>query len=258
VNYNPYAAPQTPLAGPPTGSPYGQPLAWNTGEVISQAWAAFKIHGGVVVLSYLLSTVVTGALGQIPALVLVLGGVPATGNSAPRIVLQVVGMLIGQVSAAYFQGGLTRIWLAVARGETPVFATLFSGADRFLPILLLNFLMMPILALGLVFLIVPGIVLYLGLFASQFYVIDAGMNPIEAMKASWAATRGQKGEIFLLMLGGVGLCLVGLLMCCVGMLVTFPVYFLSTAIVFTRISGRVTIANRPGAGPEPFVTAPTA
>jgi uncharacterized membrane protein len=172
--------------------------------------------------------------------------------------VQAAGMLLGQVSAAYFQGGLTRIWLAVARGETPTFATLFAGADRFVPVLLLNLLMMATLVLGFALLIVPGVILYLGLFASQFYVIDAGMSPVDAMKASWAATRGQKGEIFLLILAGGGLCIAGLLMCCVGVVATFPIYFLATTIVFTRLSGRVTIANRPGGGPEPFAPMPTA
>jgi hypothetical protein len=257
VNYNPYAAPQAPLAVPPTGSPYGQPLAWSTGEAISLAWATFKVHGGVLVLSYLLSTFVTGLVGQIPVFLGVLAGT-MTGPAGPRIGIQAVGMLLGQISAAYFQGGLTRIWLAVARGETPAFGTLFTGADRFLPILLLNFLMMATLVLGFALLLVPGVILYLGLFAAQFYVIDAGMGPADAMKASWAATRGFKGEIFLLMLGGAGLGVVGLLMCCVGTLVTFPVYFLATAIVFTRLSGRVSVAGPPGGGPAPFVAAPMA
>ena len=251
MNYNPYAAPQAPVAAPPVGAPYGQPQPWTTGEAISQAWATFKIHGGVLVLSYLLSTFVTAVVGQAPVMFGLLGG--ETVNSGPRIGLQAAGMLIGQVSGAFFQGGLTRIWLAAARGETPVFATLFSGADRFIPILVLNLLMMLTLVLGFALLLVPGVILYLGLFAAQFYVIDAGMNPVDAMKASWASTRGQKGEVFLLMLGGAGLGVLGMLMCCVGTLATFPIYFLATAIVFTRLSGRVAIAS----GPQPFVIAPT-
>jgi uncharacterized membrane protein len=238
------------MAAPPNGAPYGQPLPWTAGEAISAAWAGFKVHGGVLILSYLLSTFVTGFLGQIPVIAGLVAG--ATAASGPRVGLQAAGMMIGQISSAFFQGGLVRIWLAVARGQTPAFQTLFSGADRFLPVLVLNLLMLLTLSLGFVLLIVPGVILYLGLFASQFYVIDAGMSPIDAMKASWASTRGQKGEIFLLTLGGFGLAVLGILMCCFGMLVTVPIYVLSTAIVFTRISGRVAMADPMGGGPEAF------
>lgn len=241
------------MAAPPNGAPYGQPLPWAAGEAISAAWAGFKVHGGVLVLSYLLATFVTGFLGQIPVIVGLVAG--ATAASVPRVGLQALGLLIGQISSAFFQGGLVRIWLAVARGQTPTFQTLFSGADRLLPVLVLNFMMMLTLSLGFVLLIVPGVVLYLGLFAAQFYVIDAGMSPIDAMKASWASTRGQKGEVFVLTIAGFGLTVLGVLMCCFGTLVTIPIYVLSTAIVFTRISGRVAMANPIGSGPETFGSA---
>ncbi len=254
MNYNPYAPPQAPPLGAPTGAPYGQAQPWTASEAISLAWAAFKIHGGVLILSYLLSTFVAAVAAQLPGVLLLLGG--ASVASGTKIALQTTGALTGQVVSAFFQGGLIRIWLGVARGETPVFGTLFSGADRFLPLLVLNLLMMLAVGLGLVLLVVPGVILYLGLFASQFYVVDAGMGPVAAMKASWESTRGQKGEIFVLSLAGAGLGLIGVLMCCVGTVVTLPIFVLSTAIAFTRLSGRIASATPPG-GPQLFASAPT-
>ncbi len=250
MNYNPYAAPQAPPGAALIGVPYGQPQPWTASEAIAQAWAAFKIHGGLLILSYLLPTFITALAGQIPVVVGFLDIVPA--GSGNKIVLQTIGLLIGQISAAFFQGGLVRIWLAVARGDTPAFGTLFSGADRFLPMLALNLMTMLALFLGLALFIVPGVILYLGLFAAQFYVVDAGMKPLEAMKASWSSTRGQKGEILLLTLGGAGLVVLGMLMCCVGTLATVPIYFLSTAIAYTRLSGRIA-----SAGPQRFAPAST-
>jgi uncharacterized membrane protein len=65
------------------------------------------------------------------------------------------------------------------------------------------------------------------------------------MRASWQATKGHKGKILLFVLGGVGLMLLGLLMCCVGIYVTFPIFWLGFAVIYVRLSGRGT-ALQPG------------
>jgi uncharacterized membrane protein len=74
------------------------------------------------------------------------------------------------------------------------------------------------------------------------------MGPIEAMKASWSATRGQKGEIFVLGIAAVGLSLLGMLMCCVGLLATSPILYVAMAVAFIRMSGLGTTA--PLTGPQ--------
>lgn len=254
MNYNPYAAPQAPLAGPATGAPYGQPQPWNTSEVVSLAWARFKEHGGVVFLSYFLASVISGAIGQIPTVVTLASGAVPGDVAVAALAMRAGGIVATQIVAAFFQVGLVRIWLAVARGRAPEFGTLFSGADRFLPLLALNFLMLIATLLSAVLLFVPAVILYCGLLAAQFYIVDAGMGPIQAMKASWSATRGQKGEILVLALAGSGLLVLGVLMCCIGTLATVPIYLLATAIVFTRLSGTGPAPAQvaaPGYGPAP-------
>jgi uncharacterized membrane protein len=245
VNYNPYAAPQAPVPPPQHALAYGQPQAWTAGEALSTAWARFKESGVVLVLSVFLFWIIAAIAGQLPNLLTLAGGFDSV---AARVSIASASLLVQQVVAAFFEVGLTRIWLDTARAKTPELGTLFSGADRFLPVLLANLLVLLCTTLGFVLLIVPGVIVWLGLSLAKFYVIDAGIGPVEAMKASWTATRGQKGELFLLLLAGFGLALLGLLMCCVGVLATTPIYYVATAIAFTRISG-LGIAPPP---PMPF------
>jgi len=254
VNQNPYAPPGATASA--AASPAGQPQPWTTGEALRLAWARFNEFGSVLVPAYIVSGFFAAAVGQAGNVPKLAGAVlsPIAAGSLP-----IAGVLIGQVAAAFFDVGATRMVLEAVRGRAPTFATLFGGGDRFLPLLGLNLLMFSAIALGFVLLVVPGIILALGLSLSKFYLIDAGMGPVEAMKASWSATRGQKGEVMALSAAGFGLTLLGLLMCCVGTLVTIPLYYIAFAIAFVRMSGLGTTAPQttaPPPQPPPYLPFP--
>ncbi len=234
MNYNPYAAPQVPPPSPPSGGA-GQPQPWTASDALSLAWARFKVHGGVLVLSYMAFTFLGAVLGQLPN-TLTWTNVVEPGTAAYYGVLG-GGQLVTQIVSAFFYVGLTRIWLDAARGNPPRFETLFSGADRFLPMLGLNLLFMLGFVVGCAFFIVPGVLLMLIYQLAPYYVVDARLGPIDALRQSWAASAGQRGELFVLALAGMGLGMLGLLMCCFGLAATVPIYFVSTAVAFTRVSG---------------------
>ena len=82
-----------------------------------------------------------------------------------------------------------------------------------------------------------------GLCLAQFFVADADMGPIDAMKASWAATNGHKGKLFLLGLLSIPVMLVGMVACCVGIFATASIVMVAFAIVFVRLSGRGTTSS---------------
>lgn len=204
------------------------------------SWSRFKDHWLVLVLASFIVMVCGVLPGQGVGLLQRLGAIET--SSVTAILLSVASILLAQVIGAFFQVGITRVWLQAARGETPELGTLFTGGDRFLPMLGLTILMSLIVVTGFALFIVPGVILGLGLFFSQYYVVDAEMGPIEAMKASWAVTKGQKGELFLLGFAGLGIVLLGLVMCCVGVIATAPIFWVATAIAYTRVSGRAAAA----------------
>jgi len=93
---------------------------------------------------------------------------------------------------------------------------------------------------GFLLLIVPGIIFMLMLLFTLYFVVDKGLGPIEAMKASKQAVSGHKWKLlgFVLLLGLLNIA--GTLALLVGLLVTIPVSMLATAHAYrTLASGGV-------------------
>jgi uncharacterized membrane protein len=233
--FNPYAAPMAAPPRLPAQAPFGAPQPWGVGEAFSIAWERFKQNWAVAVFPYPLTLVVTQSVGAVPRLLTLSGAVRAESVAAGAISLG--SAILGLVLSSYFQVGLTRIWLQIARGESPSFGLLFSGGDRFLPMFLASILAGLAIFAGLLLFIVPGVILGLGLFFYQYYVVDANMSPTRALKASWVATKGQKGDILVLGLAGGGLFVLGVLMFVVGLFATVPIFYIAASVVYTRISG---------------------
>jgi hypothetical protein len=237
MNYNPYAAPQ---AAPPSpaGAPQhgGGPQPWEIGEVLSAAFDAFKVNWAVLVLSYFLVYIIGMIPGQLPTILVATGAVD--NQSAAYWGVFSGSTLVGILIQTFFQVGLLKIWLASARGGQANFAELFSGGSRYLPLLATTFLVGFIVGLGFVLLIVPGLILMVGLGVAQLYVVDAGLGPIEGMKASWEATKGQRLMLFLFAIVLVLIAVAGVLACCVGIFATVPLAGVAGSTVYLRISGR--------------------
>jgi hypothetical protein len=236
MNYqnNPYAPPQAaPLAAQPV-SPFAGPQPWSVGEIFSIAWERFKQNWAVLVFTYLLTLVITQAIGAVPNVIAATGAV-----DDQMVILGMTGgvTLFNFVVSCFFYSGLTRIWLEAARGQTPSFGTMFTGGDRFFAFLIAYFLLSLVAGVGFLLLVVPGVILLLGLGLAPFYVVDAKMGPIAALQASWAATKGQKGDLFVALLASMGVIIVGLLACGVGMFVAAPICYVAYAVAYTRISG---------------------
>jgi uncharacterized membrane protein len=233
--YNPYAAPQTAPFTAPSPGPFGHPQAWSPGEALSIAWGRFKERWPVAVFAFFLTEALTQAVGAAPAVFASSGAIQPNSPAAGGLSLSFIALNL--VVGSFLNVGLTRVFLQIARGETPAFAVLFSGADRLGAMLLSTILVGMIVGLGFVLLIVPGIVLGLGLCLSQFYVVDANLSPARALAASWAATKGHKGNLLVLGFAAFGLILLGLLMLLVGVLATLPIAYIALAVAYTRMSG---------------------
>jgi len=204
---------------------------------MSIAWERFKdvwlpLVGATVVLLF-----VGLSVGQVPTVLALV--VPDFARPGIRFPFTSSWVLVQWALGAFLDVGFTRMLLAAVRGGTPGFATLFSGGDRFLPAFACALLRSLAVGVGFVLLIVPGVILALGLAFAMFFVIDAGLGPIEALQASWQATRGQKPEVFVLAVLTFLVSLAGLAMCCVGIAAAYPLCMLAYAVAFTRLSGRM-------------------
>lgn len=240
MDQNPYAAPQasTEMAANNVAAGASGPQPWEIGEVLSQSWGLFKQHWAILLGSLVVGYLVMLAPSQIVQVILAssMGGGDATTG---LVAGAVVGMLVQVAVQSYIQIGWSRIWLACVRGETPTFGLLFSGADRYLTALGATFLMILGIYLGFILLIVPGLILAMGLSLTLFFVADTKLGAVDCLKASWEATKGQRLPLFGFFLVAGLVAALGLVACGVGILATANVFFLATAIVFTRVSGRL-------------------
>lgn len=234
-NYNPYAytSPQSP---PQPATPVaGAPQPWQIGEVIGHAWNMFKVSWPTLVFTQFLSGLLGGIPNYVPGILVATRAVEM--HSTEYWTIYSVCLLLGLVATSFFTGGMVKIWCAAARGQTPQFGDMFAGGSRFLPLLAVLLLTIFGVLLGYVLLIVPGIILGLGLAFAQFYVVDQNMGPIDALKASWEATKGHKGNIFLFGLVAVLIGVAGYAACCVGVFAAIPLIMVAWATIYTRISG---------------------
>jgi hypothetical protein len=257
MNYNPYDPPRAALPASPTSSIVGgQPQPWDIGEVLGHSWEIFKSHWGVL----LFAPIVAGVVMLIPSgivLGLAIQSLMNDSGSASdplRLIAALSGprwhiaSLLVQIIGAFFAVGLVRIFVTAARGETPSFSDLFGGGSRLLAMLVQRLLLGVLLVVATLFFVVPGVILYCGMWAAPYFLVDAEMGIFDAMKASWDATTGQKMELFLFFLVAFVINIAGALPCGLGLLVTAPLTALATAVIFLRISGR-------GPGAPPMVAA---
>lgn len=234
---NPYAPPVD--SGPvPQGVGGGMPEPWTLGEVLSHGLERLKTDWPVLIFA----PMVGQFIANIPSWVLQALAFPTVAIVEPQSgvywFLYACVMLFAIVVGAFFNVGLTRIILDSARGNSPSFATLFTGGDRFLPMLGTTILMLLGIYLGMLLCIVPGVILALGFAFSQMYVVDAKLGPIEAMSESWRVTTGQKMNLFVMVLAFLGIVLVGFMACFIGVFPASAICMVAFGTVFLRVSGR--------------------
>jgi uncharacterized membrane protein len=205
------------------------------GEVLGLAWDRVKADLGTLVLvtfiSIVVSAIPTGIMETLNA-----GGI-VRKQTLEYALISLPLSLVGWIFATYLQAGLIQIWIAAAHGKTANFGDLFSGRG-FLPLLGANLLTGLAVGVGMLFCLVPGIILALGFWMAPYFVVDAEMGPIRAMEASWQATGGHKGTLFLFFIASFFVALAGILACGVGVLVASPVISVGMAIIYTRLTGQ--------------------
>jgi hypothetical protein len=222
-------------------------------EVLGFGWSVMKANfwffAGVCVVLLLISS-----LGQIPGQIME----RYPGAIAPFwfFVLLAVTFIIEIILGI----GLIKIALSFCDGQKPGFGTLFNGFDCFwryigtgllygliiggasivcvLPFILLSTVMhspcfiLPVLIAFLILVVILSIKFGL----CFYFVIDKGLGPINALRASSRATRGAKWSLFVfgILCGLINL--LGMLCFLVGLFATVPTVMVAMAIVYRQLS----------------------
>ncbi len=191
-------------------------------EALSAGWALFKGRVGFFISLLLL----WGVLIYLPQMAI---------KNMETVWLQIVFAIVLQLFQYFLAIGILKITLMIADGKPVAIGDLFSGGPQFTPYVLASILYTLAVLVGLVLLVVPGIMVAIVFGYYGYFIIDKGMGPVDALKASAALTKGVRWKLLgfglvMIILNAVGGLLVGL-----GLFVTVPVSLVAVAVVYRRL-----------------------
>ncbi|HWQ19218.1 MAG TPA: hypothetical protein VN455_05515, partial [Methanotrichaceae archaeon] len=147
--------------------------------------------------------------------------------------------IIYWIVSALIEVGLVKISLDFCDGQRPSPRELFSESSFLLRYILSTALYIAMIAVGLIFLIVPGIYLAIRCQFYSYLIVDKGLGTIESLKKSAEITRGASWNLALFGLMLVGINILGMLALGVGLLATLPISWLAAAFVYRRLADPV-------------------
>lgn len=241
-----FTPPPAPGGYPGPGAPGGGPPgAWSATEALGYAWSAITKDFANVALPLIAgffvmgipSGIVSGIRGGIV-------GAMASSGSVDMSTIQIINfgsipiiLLINALAQGFMLGGIMSFAIKAARGQKPQFGEIFQGGRFFGPMMVASLLQILGVYFGTFLCIVPGVLLALGWMLYPIMVVERGAGGVDALKQSWQMTTGQKMNLFILALLLFVATIVGLLACCVGALVVGPLWALSIAFVYMRLTG---------------------
>jgi uncharacterized membrane protein len=201
------------------------PRFFSKSEAVLFGWNTLKKNFGFFL----------GMLAIIVAVNLLVGLVMSSfSEEAPELLVIAVGV-ISWIFDLLFSMGVIKITLKFCDQEKATYRDLFSAYRLLLNYLVGSLVYGIMVAIGFVFLIVPGIYLAVKYQFYDYLIIDKGMGPIEAIKRSSVLTEGVKRNLVLFWLALVGINILGMIALGVGLIATVPVSWLANAYVYRRL-----------------------
>jgi uncharacterized membrane protein len=207
-------------------------------DAIGDSWTIVKRDLGTWVAMFLVSALLAQLMSAPLSVVniLIQNGGTFIPQRQPEInaMYFVTSLFFGLLSSAIslpLQGGLLYVALKQVRGEQTEFGDLFKGFSHFLPLALFGVLayLLALVATALCF--IPVIFVIGILTPGTLLVMDRGLSPTEAVSEAVRVLGGKAWTLGLFqILVSVLMVILGLLMCCVGILVTIPVVIVFSAL----------------------------
>ncbi len=154
----------------------------------------------------------------------------------PNLYLYLI-TLLGFLISTYLSLGIWRIMIMHSRNEEIEFSDLFRVSFKNL----LNYIIANLLGgiatvIGLIFLVVPGVHIGLRLMFLPAFIVDKDQSFDEALKSSWAITKGQTVKLFVWALLAMVIVIIGFLSFIVGLFITMPMVSIALAFIYLKLT----------------------
>lgn len=227
---------------PPPGPPPPGPGNYDAPDAIRYGWTAFTTYAGPLLGASLLIILISIAIqgvgtlaggGQIFEFRAEAGEDFELSFSATGLGFQLLSSLVG----TFLSACLIRLTLDIVDGHDVSIGAMFSRID-FVQVLIASVLLSIATTIGLVLCLLPGlVVLFLTCFTTYF-IVGNGEDAITAIKSSVSLVSSNIGNVLLLAVLGFLCFVVGLLACCVGVIVAAPVVGVATGYTFRVLQGQ--------------------
>ena len=176
------------------------------------------------------------------------------GPGGPQQPVSVIGPLWSILVTGPLLVGLAWLALRAVRGLEPELDDLFEGFRHY-PDAVGGMLVYGLaVTVGLILLVVPGLIAMVRLAFTPYLIVDRELGPIEAVKASWEATRGHGWSLFGLLVVSVFILVGGLLLLVVGLIPATAWVATSWAAYYDVVGAPADRAQRPPSRVDPDPT----
>ena len=243
---DPYAPPSTNAVETPASTGYSlelpvNPIPLNIGFCIGQGWKHTIANFGQIFLfglcyfavSMVISAVLTGigmAVDGPPQVIPIEGGQSIQVNSGGPV--SSVASIIEQIVSIFLTLGAIRFGHRLLNGENPPLSDLFSQGDKLLSGVGATILYFLMVIVGLIFLIIPGIIVALRFSLFQQAIVEKQLGAIDSLKYSWNLTRENGLSLLGLYFASFFIVIAGVLAVLVGLLWALPTVWLAGLIAF--------------------------
>jgi uncharacterized membrane protein len=156
-------------------------------------------------------------------------------------VISLIHFLLSGAAAFIIQGPLQagfHIFTMKKMARRPAdFADFFKGFNFLVPALVAWLLILVFTSIGLVFCIIPGLVLAAMYSFTYLFIVDKRMDFWPAMQASHAVVKNDYFGFTMFIVLAILVNLLGLLCCVVGLLVSYPVTIAAITVAYKELVG---------------------
>ena len=225
-----------PPAGPGAGG-------FSVGEAFGWGWKKFRENLGplvVVALAIVAVLIVLSVIrfaltaGTDAAIDPVTGEVENPGLFGTALVSSLLLGLVQFVVSVVVSAGIIKGALDITQGRPLELGTMFKGFSLG-QLIIASILTSLLTFVGLLACLVGAIVVAFFLSFTTYFIVDEGQSAVDAMKASFAFTKANAGELLLLFLAIIGANILGACLCGVGLLITVPVTILAQAYAYRSL-----------------------
>ncbi len=209
-----------------------RPQPVDAGSVINRAFELWKENLGLLV------GVMVAIMGINMGIGFVVGALQSSGNDA--LVILGVGLNLGSNVLGIFLGiGQAQIMLNLARNQPAEFGQLFQGGPRFLPVFGGSLLAGLGLMGGFILFVVPCIIFLVLGWPFYWLIIDKKVPVLESFPLAFEIGKQNVGATLLIWLTSIGVMLLGLLACLVGIVAAAPLVGMMYAVGYLMMAGQI-------------------